>query len=526
MRSVAIFAIFLVGCGSVSHSDPLGRQEPTPDPVPVEVPVVDPVVDGGSTPQVDAGVPDVQETSVDAGVPDVQDSGAPDTVADASPDVQDAGPDVVEAGPAPCTVSSILVSPGALKSGETATVTVNAACPTGAPEFEFRYAKVATPSSTVVFRAYGSQNTATFDSAGLSFEDYVVFANVRSASSPEIRSQNYQVRVDPNPPVVSGLGDFPGGAFWSRAMGMSTDGKVIVGTGTTPAGQCAFRWTESTGMTCLKSSASTSSQGYAVSPEGDVVVGSDSDTQSGEQLLYWFGTVERFSAPSGFTMTSGTAVSSHGGVVAGWLRRANGDQECMRWTRSGMVSIGYLGGQAQSCTVTGISANGVTTVGQSYIPNEGYKTFKHQPATGITDVFTGNANRTSLAGMVSSDGASLFVHDFSLRRAGVVRGSTVDYLSQLNLPLNTVYLVKGSTSDGNMLVGSATTSGTQTAVVWRKQPNGSYAVSRIKDEILAAGGGLSGWELAEATGVSADGKIVSGYGYSANGSEGFRVNYP
>jgi probable HAF family extracellular repeat protein len=45
-----------------------------------------------------------------------------------------------------------------------------------------------------------------------------------------------------------GLGDLPGGAFESEGNAISADGRVIVGQGTTAAGIEAFRWTASGGM--------------------------------------------------------------------------------------------------------------------------------------------------------------------------------------------------------------------------------------------------------------------------------------
>ncbi len=45
-----------------------------------------------------------------------------------------------------------------------------------------------------------------------------------------------------------GLGDLPGGDYSSFASGISPDGKVIVGTGSTDIGEEAFRWTEGDGI--------------------------------------------------------------------------------------------------------------------------------------------------------------------------------------------------------------------------------------------------------------------------------------
>src|SRR4051812_21909598 len=49
---------------------------------------------------------------------------------------------------------------------------------------------------------------------------------------------------------LRGLGDLPGGSFDSRAFGISSDGRVVVGH-SDAGGLQAFRWTAETGMTPL-----------------------------------------------------------------------------------------------------------------------------------------------------------------------------------------------------------------------------------------------------------------------------------
>jgi uncharacterized membrane protein len=67
------------------------------------------------------------------------------------------------------------------------------------------------------------------------------------------------------------LGDFAGGAISSIANAVSTDGSVIVGSGTDATGSIAFRWTAATGLQAL-------GPGSAVGVSGDglTVVGNNS----------------------------------------------------------------------------------------------------------------------------------------------------------------------------------------------------------------------------------------------------------
>lgn len=51
--------------------------------------------------------------------------------------------------------------------------------------------------------------------------------------------------------VMEGLGDLPGGEFYSEATGVSADGAVVVGYGKSASGDEAFIWDETHGMRSL-----------------------------------------------------------------------------------------------------------------------------------------------------------------------------------------------------------------------------------------------------------------------------------
>lgn len=72
------------------------------------------------------------------------------------------------------------------------------------------------------------------------------------------------------------LGDLPDGIFSSTAHGVSADGSVIVGPGSSASGMEAFRWTEETGMIGLGDlpGGNFTSNAYGVSGDGSIVVGS------------------------------------------------------------------------------------------------------------------------------------------------------------------------------------------------------------------------------------------------------------
>ena len=49
-------------------------------------------------------------------------------------------------------------------------------------------------------------------------------------------------------PLFTGLGDLPGGSFYSQAKGVSADGAVVVGYSEHASSTEAFRWTSADGM--------------------------------------------------------------------------------------------------------------------------------------------------------------------------------------------------------------------------------------------------------------------------------------
>jgi probable HAF family extracellular repeat protein len=87
----------------------------------------------------------------------------------------------------------------------------------------------------------------------------------------------------------TGLGDFPGGSFYSTALGVSADGTFVVGWGSTASNRSeAFRWTASSGLMPLGNLNLNrpSSMAFGVSADGRIVVGSSAAT-GGPEAFIW-----------------------------------------------------------------------------------------------------------------------------------------------------------------------------------------------------------------------------------------------
>jgi probable HAF family extracellular repeat protein len=85
-----------------------------------------------------------------------------------------------------------------------------------------------------------------------------------------------------------GLGDLPGGSFYSKAYGVSANGSVVVGGATSASGAEAFRWTSGGGMVGLGDlpGGNFMSSAFDVSADGSVVVG-HSNSASGYEAFRW-----------------------------------------------------------------------------------------------------------------------------------------------------------------------------------------------------------------------------------------------
>jgi probable HAF family extracellular repeat protein len=135
-----------------------------------------------------------------------------------------------------------------------------------------------------------------------------------------------------------GLGDIPGGQFWSFATAVTNDGTVIVGSSWGENGTEAFRWTEETGMVGLGMGpfhfgAGPFSDAYAVSDDGSIVVGMG----TGYQAVVWderhgFRSIARLLEGAGIDLTGwrleqARGVSADGLTIVGLGQNPNGQQE-------------------------------------------------------------------------------------------------------------------------------------------------------------------------------------------------------
>lgn len=279
--------------------------------------------------------------------------------------------------------------------------------------------------------------------------------------------------------------DLPGWGGYAWPYAMSYDGGVVVGYDTHPAiapGH-AFKWTSGTGRVYLDDPAQVDqSEPWGLSWDGATVVGYRvlaGQTQP-EAIIWQNGHTHPLGQVQGGQGTFATGISSTGTVV-GMTSPSSGPAKPFRWTSQAGIEFISLPDSVHFHSGLCISADGKTIVGdwgQEGRGNEAFAWTEGAGAFGLGDLPGGGFGST--VGGVSADGQ-------------IIVGSSVT----------------GSFSpDGHLVMD------TTTAFVW-DQAHGMRSLPEVLMEQY--GLDLQGWELWEATGISADGRTIVGNGASPDG---------
>lgn len=277
-----------------------------------------------------------------------------------------------------------------------------------------------------------------------------------------------------------GMQSFGYGTVFSGASAANADGSVLVGSGLNAnSDQIAVRWTQADGMVALNDIAGGSFVGdsaHDLSADGTVVVGSGVNA-NGFEAYRWTqtgGLQGLGDLPGGLFESYSSGVSDDGSVVVGMGSSASG-REAFRWTQTGgLQGLGNLAGVngiGNDSYANAISADGSMVVGHSFNASGELEAFRWTQTNGMQGL-------------------------------GFIEGGE-NYSSAL-----------GVNADGSVVVGIGFNGGDYTASRWT--PTGG--MQSVDDWLTASGVTLpSGWKLLQATGVSADGSVVVGYGENPNG---------
>jgi len=171
------------------------------------------------------------------------------------------------------------------------------------------------------------------------------------------------------------LGDIPGGATNSTARAISADGSTIAGFGSSAAstlscGICqeAFVWTQAAGIVGLGDlpGGTLDSRAYGISADGAVIVGAGTSAIGTAPVMWAFGIhnlgylLQGAFAPQG----AAYAVSADGQTIVGYSSSVNGTMEAFRWNNLGMIGLGDLPGGPFQSQAWAVSDDGQVVVGQ------------------------------------------------------------------------------------------------------------------------------------------------------------------
>lgn len=316
-----------------------------------------------------------------------------------------------------------------------------------------------------------------------------------------------------------GLGYLPGGIFESSARSVSSDGSVVVGSGTT-AGTQAFRWTKKEGMVSLGNlpdSSYKNSWPYSVSADGSIVVGSG-DPGAGWSAYKGFvwkqgtGMIE-FGSLDGSKRFEAFGVSADGSIVVG-----DGGQQAFQWTQSGgIIGLGVLPGRTNSRAVS-ISADGRVISGSSYnLPSwDNEEAFYWTQKEGIVGLGFLPGSHYSFPNAVSSDGSVIVGTSSDSTGYPAFRWTKSTGMVKIgSLPGLPTAHPFGVTANGKIIVGGSFNGPADgKAFIW----DSSHGMRELQ-KVLQSDNGLdpAGWNLKAAFGISPDGNVIVGQGQNPAG---------
>jgi probable HAF family extracellular repeat protein len=342
-----------------------------------------------------------------------------------------------------------------------------------------------------------------------------------------------------------GLGDLPGGDFESFSGNLSADGRFVTGTSSsTTNGTEAFLWTKETGMVGLGIPlGSQDSFGTAVSNDGNTVVGLHGEPPPifSTRALRWTnggGPVDFDPFPVGAASRSAHGLSADGGTIVGGFQPGEFENDvAYHWSGGTLTEID------DSAQASAVSADGSVVVGTDLIihdaPPATNEAFIWTAVDGLTRLgyLPGGSGASGATG-VSADGrvvvggsinSSGFYEAFRWTEGGGMVGLG-------DLPGGIFEsLANDTTADGGTVVGSSIVGLTTTQFgvgpdydpfIW-DAGHGMRNLVDVLSNDYGLGPALAGWNLAEATAISDDGKVIVGNGFNPDGNfEAWIVRIP
>ncbi len=330
-------------------------------------------------------------------------------------------------------------------------------------------------------------------------------------------------------PSFQGLGDLPGGYFFSRAEAISGDGSVVVGYSVGASGhEEAFRWTPADGMQALGDlpGGAVRSAALGVSRDGTVIVGkSDSGTYPTEGFRWTaesgiVGLPREVFPESYYCGSAAVAVSDNGQVILGlWCDRCS---TCSFHS----PGVGFrLVLPSDWMDFGGIemhmNSDGTVIVGGSgssylyryiFLPDGSIRSELLYSQVGVSHDVSPDGN--VVVGRLISSGQAFRWSPNGMR---ILPNPQSDWYETV---------AYGVAADGSVVVGSGRRSdvGGDRAFIW-DESHGMRLLQEVLEVDYALD--LTGWTLSQALDVSDDGKTIIGIGeHDGNSPEAWVAHLP
>ncbi len=317
------------------------------------------------------------------------------------------------------------------------------------------------------------------------------------------------------------LGDLSGGSYYSKAYGVSDDGKTIVGESN--GAQNTYRgfvWKEGQAMIDLGGfpGLDQESKLFGVAANGMTAAGEGDGDVGGDSALVW----TQAGGIQGLLLTnegtsSASAISANGSVVVGTARAIGGTSQPFRRTSGNMVLLGTLIGSDGYGGAAAVSADGNVIAGWCDDTGGVTRAFRWESGnmTALGELSPGG---WSYAYGISNDGSFIIgkAHDGTNFKA--FRWTATDGMVSLGFN-GDPYAIS---DDGKKIVGRSDDG--LGAFLWIEGEG-----VRSLEEILETDHGIdmSDYTLNNARDISADGKYIVGYGSSPQSTvEAWRVSLP
>lgn len=300
----------------------------------------------------------------------------------------------------------------------------------------------------------------------------------------------------------------------STARGISSDGEVVVGA----TGLQAARWLPGEVLEVLGVPAGEAeAEAQAASLAGHVVTGTGFTGNVGSAFRWSGG----FSELGGVNSRA-SGVSDDGLVIVGSAHDQTGQPRAFRWTAA--TGIQFLGTTRTGAPSYGwgISPDGSVVVGQTNT-KQGPRGFLYSTASGYVILGT-LPNDTASQAVAASFQGQIIVGTSSRQVFSGAQGFTSQMLRRTNTSMSGTGDLFGGpfqsaardvSADGGVIVGSGKIDGGLSRAVYWTANNGLLDFQNLL--IREFGVNLNGWQLTEATGVSADGLTVVGNGVNPQG---------